>query len=89
MNRCSALLPVTAEHEHVLQQAVHQEQDAQEAPADEEAHQTAQPAGQVPDVIRVELILTSRIQFLVCFVSLTGCHLASEGGCLHIEIEGC
>ena len=63
------MLPVAAEHEHVLQQAVHQEQDAEEAPADEEAHQTAQPAGQVPDVIRVELILTSRIfafvQFLV------------------------
>ena len=63
------LLPVTAEHEHVLQQAVHQEHDAEEAPADEEAHETAQPAGQVPDVIRVELILTSSMKHLSCFVS--------------------
>ena len=51
------LLSVKTEHNHVLCQAQHQEDDAEEAPANEEPHEATEATGQVPDVIGVELIL--------------------------------
>ena len=46
-------------------------EDAQEAPADEEAHEAAEAAGQVPDVIRVELVLPREARGLD--VQVEGC----------------
>ena len=51
------LLPIKTQHNHVLSQSQHQEDDAEEAPANEEPHEAPEAAGQIPDVIGVELIL--------------------------------
>ena len=51
------LLPVKTQHNHVLCQSQHQEDDTEEAPANEEPHEAPEATGQVPDVIGVELIL--------------------------------
>ena len=51
------MLSVKTQHDHVLGQAQHQEDDAEEAPANEEPHEAPEAAGQVPNVVGVELIL--------------------------------
>ena len=54
------LLSVAAEPEHSLSNLKQEEDDAQEAPANEEAHETSQSWCQVPDVIGIELILSGK-----------------------------
>ena len=65
------LLSVKTQHNHVLRQAQHQEDDAEEAPAYEEPHEAPEAAGQVPDVIGIELVLTREAR---------GLHIQVEGG---------
>ena len=65
------LLSVKTQHDHVLCQAQHQEDDAEEAPANEEPHEAPEAAGQVPDVVGIELVLTRETR---------GLHIQVEGG---------
>ena len=41
-----------------LGESIEQEDDAEETPSNEEAHQPPDTAGQIPDVVGIEFILT-------------------------------